>query len=70
MQADSPYSRRLDVLNAHLCSSATTLDEDVEVCVVGAGFAGMCLEWKLREAGIGPVRIFEKGSDLGGTWFW
>ena len=38
------------------------------VCIVGAGFSGLCMGIKLKKAGI-PFRIFEKGSKIGGTWF-
>lgn len=42
---------------------------DVDVVVIGAGFAGLYALYKLREAGF-TVRVFERGSGLGGTWFW
>ena len=37
------------------------------VCIVGAGFSGLCMGVKLKKAGI-PFRILEKGSHIGGTW--
>jgi len=37
------------------------------LCIVGAGYAGICLAIKCQEAGI-PFLIFEKHSDLGGVW--
>jgi cyclohexanone monooxygenase len=40
-----------------------------DVVVVGAGFAGMYMLHRLRGAGFN-VRVFEKGSDVGGTWYW
>jgi cation diffusion facilitator CzcD-associated flavoprotein CzcO/acetyl esterase/lipase len=42
---------------------------DVDVVVVGAGFSGLYLIYKLRELGL-SVRCFEKADDVGGTWFW
>lgn len=42
---------------------------DVDVVVVGAGFAGLYALHKLREAGF-RVQVFEKGDGIGGTWFW
>ena len=42
---------------------------DVDVVVVGAGFAGLYLLHSLREAGF-SVRVFEAGGDVGGTWYW
>ena len=42
---------------------------DVDAVVVGAGFAGLYLLHRLREAGF-TVRVFEAGGDVGGTWYW
>ena len=38
--------------------------------VVGAGFAGLLLWYKLKQAGFQDVRFCEKGGDVGGTWYW
>ena len=38
------------------------------VLIVGAGMSGICLGWKLGQAGI-PYRIVEKNEHLGGTWW-
>ena len=46
------------------------LGDDCEILVVGAGFAGLLLWHKLREAGFTDVRFCEKGGDVGGTWYW
>jgi cation diffusion facilitator CzcD-associated flavoprotein CzcO len=46
------------------------LTDDCEILVVGAGFAGLLLWQKLREAGFQDVRFCEKGGDVGGTWYW
>jgi cyclohexanone monooxygenase len=42
---------------------------DLDVVVVGAGFAGIYAVKALRDAGL-RVRVFEAGSGIGGTWFW
>ncbi|HLH85135.1 MAG TPA: NAD(P)/FAD-dependent oxidoreductase [Trebonia sp.] len=42
---------------------------DLDVAVVGAGFAGIYAVHALRSAGL-TVRAFEAGSGIGGTWFW
>jgi cation diffusion facilitator CzcD-associated flavoprotein CzcO len=42
---------------------------DLDVAVVGAGFAGLYLVYRLRALGL-RVRVFERGADVGGTWFW
>ena len=40
-----------------------------DVAIVGAGFAGMYMLYRLRQLGLSAV-IFEAGDDVGGTWYW
>jgi cyclohexanone monooxygenase len=40
-----------------------------DAVVVGAGFAGMYMLHRLRGFGF-SVRVYEQGSDVGGTWYW
>jgi cyclohexanone monooxygenase len=42
---------------------------EIDAVVVGAGFGGMYMLVKLREAGFSVVG-FEAGKDVGGTWYW
>jgi len=42
---------------------------DLDAIVVGAGFAGMYMLHRLRGLGL-KARVFERGSGVGGTWFW
>ncbi|MEV0797822.1 NAD(P)/FAD-dependent oxidoreductase [Kribbella sp. NPDC050281] len=39
-----------------------------EVVIIGAGFAGLCMGIKLRQAGCEDFVILEKAAELGGTW--
>ncbi|MCA3731794.1 MAG: NAD(P)-binding protein, partial [Phenylobacterium sp.] len=41
----------------------------VDVAVVGAGFGGLYMVHKAREAGL-TVQGFEAGGGVGGTWYW
>jgi len=43
--------------------------DSVDAVIVGAGFAGMYMIYRLRELGL-SMRAFELASDVGGTWFW
>jgi cyclohexanone monooxygenase len=43
--------------------------ETYDVVVVGAGFAGMYMLYRLRGQGL-SVRVYEQGGDVGGTWYW
>ena len=52
-----------------LSKELTALKSDVDVVVVGAGFAGLYMLYRLRGLGL-QVQVIEAGSDVGGTWFW
>ena len=41
----------------------------LDVVIVGAGFAGMYMLYKLRQLDL-KVEILERASDVGGTWYW
>ena len=54
--------------------AATSMPENsreqaFDVVVVGAGFAGMYMLHRLRGLGF-SARVYEQGSDVGGTWYW
>eukprot|EP01046_Picozoa_sp_COSAG06_P057679 COSAG06_NODE_11321_length_1528_cov_37.480639_2_plen_200_part_00 len=62
MLAD-PYPKR---------ETAHPVTDDIEVCVVGTGYGGLCAGARLVEAGISPsdIRMIDKAGDVGGTWYW
>jgi cyclohexanone monooxygenase len=43
--------------------------EACDVVLVGAGFAGLYMLYRLRGLGL-SVRVYEQGGDVGGTWYW
>lgn len=43
--------------------------DELDVLVVGAGFAGLYQLYRLRQLGF-AVKIFEAGEGLGGIWYW
>ena len=47
----------------------TVKKPDFDAVVIGAGFSGMYMIYSLREAGF-SVKGYEKGKDVGGTWYW
>ena len=50
-------------------ASASTLPTQYDVVVVGAGFAGLYMLYRLVYLGMN-VKVFEAGTGVGGTWFW
>jgi cyclohexanone monooxygenase len=45
------------------------MTQQIDVLVVGAGFAGMYAVHRFRNLGL-SVQVLEAGSDVGGTWYW
>ena len=52
--------------------TAHPVTDDIEVCVVGTGYGGLCAAARLVEAGIASsdIRLIDKAGDVGGTWYW
>ena len=46
------------------------LFDEVDVAVIGAGFGGLLVGARLRQAGVERIRLIEKAGDVGGTWYW
>lgn len=44
--------------------------EEVELLVIGGGFAGLLTAVRAQEAGIESIRIVEAAGDFGGVWYW
>jgi len=44
--------------------------DEVTVALIGAGFSGLCVGARLKEAGIEDIRLIEGGGDVGGAWYW
>jgi cyclohexanone monooxygenase len=50
-------------------SSGNSNPGSFDAVVVGAGFAGMYMLYRLRGLGF-SVRVYEQGDGVGGTWYW
>ena len=46
------------------------ITDEVEVLFIGGGFSALLTSARLRERGLASIRIVERGSDVGGTWYW
>ena len=45
-------------------------DVDVDAVIIGAGFSGLYMLHTLRNRMGLRARVFERGSGVGGTWYW
>ncbi|MEM7141954.1 MAG: NAD(P)/FAD-dependent oxidoreductase [Actinomycetota bacterium] len=50
-------------------TNAATTETDVDLVIVGAGFAGLYMLHAARGIGL-TARVIEAGSGPGGTWYW
>ena len=70
MAMEGEFSRYLDDVYSDKPVEREALDDGCEILVVGGGFGGLILWYKLQKAGFTDVRFCEKGGDVGGTWYW
>jgi cyclohexanone monooxygenase len=70
MAMEGEFAKYLDDVYSAPPVEREPLNDECEILVVGAGFAGLLLWYRLREAGLHDVRFCEKGGDVGGTWYW
>ena len=70
MAMEGEFSKYLEDLYSTKPVPRESLHDECEILVVGAGFAGLLLWYKLKAAGFTDVRFCEKGGDVGGTWYW
>ncbi|MEE2058480.1 flavin-containing monooxygenase [Rhodococcus artemisiae] len=47
-----------------------SLNDRVEILVVGGGFGGLMAGARLREASFESIRMMDEAGDFGGTWYW
>ena len=64
------FARYLDDPYVEPGFTRETLNDEVEVTVIGGGFSGLMTGARLREAGVEGLRMIESGGDFGGTWYW
>jgi cyclohexanone monooxygenase len=50
--------------------SKPPVDDEIDVVILGGGFAGLIAAGRLREAGVKNIRIIDRAGDFGGTWYW
>ncbi len=70
MAMDGEFKRYLHDVHSTAPVEREALTDECEILVIGAGFAGLLLWYKLSQAGFTDIRFCEKGGDVGGTWYW
>ncbi|KAF2152149.1 FAD/NAD(P)-binding domain-containing protein [Myriangium duriaei CBS 260.36] len=49
---------------------AISRDDHCDVVIIGGGYGAQLMAIELLKVGIHNIRIIEKGTDFGGTWYW
>ena len=62
---EGEFAKYLDDVYSEAPVPRDALDDECEILVIGAGFAGLLLWHRLQEAGFTDVRFCEKGGDVG-----
>jgi len=70
VEMESPFIGEVEDPYVNAPIERAPISEDLDVVVVGGGFSGLLAATSLLKEGISDVRIVEKGSDVGGTWYW
>ena len=42
---------------------------NADVAIIGSGFAGLGMAIRLKQAGLDDFVVYERGEDVGGTWW-
>lgn len=69
LEATGRYAKLLDDPYTPVVPRAPS-HTDVHVLVIGAGFGGLVIGARLKQAGINDVRLIDKAGDVGGVWYW
>jgi cyclohexanone monooxygenase len=70
VEMEHPFIGDVDDPYATETIDRAPVTEDVDVVVVGGGFSGLLAATSLLKEGVSDLRVIEKGSDIGGTWYW
>ena len=57
------------VTNGSAPSGDGAAADELDVVIVGAGFSGMYMLYRLRKLGL-KSRVFDRATGVGGTWYW
>src|SRR5205085_826420 len=46
------------------------ISEDIDVAILGGGFAGLLCGARLKQRGVDSIRNIDSAGDFGGVWYW
>jgi cation diffusion facilitator CzcD-associated flavoprotein CzcO len=46
------------------------ISEDIDVAILGGGFAGLLCGARLKQRGVNSIRNIDAAGDFGGVWYW
>jgi cation diffusion facilitator CzcD-associated flavoprotein CzcO len=56
--------------NADPSFTRQPVKKEMDVAIIGGGYGGLLSGAELRRSGVKNICIIERGSDIGGTWYW
>ena len=69
MQRSMNRGREANYVNGNAMTNGEPQSLDLDALIIGGGFAGVYLLYKLRKEGFN-VKLVEAGDGLGGIWYW
>ena len=70
VEMENPFIGEIEDPYADARIERAAVSEDIDVVVVGGGFSGLLAAASLLKEGVTDIRVIEKGSEVGGTWYW
>jgi cyclohexanone monooxygenase len=70
IEADDEYADFAEVDPYTPVVEREPISADIDVAVLGGGFAGLLAAAHLKKAGVDDVHVIEMGGDFGGVWYW
>src|SRR6185312_2481044 len=64
-----PACPRSGTTRERLVNQPASVPEQFDAVVVGAGFSGLYMLYRLRQLGL-SAKVLESADDVGGTWYW
>ena len=70
LELDGDYAEFYEVDPYTTAAERDPIAEDVDVVILGGGFAGLLAGAHLKKAGVEGMRVIEMAGDFGGVWYW